>query len=118
MATRSHVRSPFPAGERHQSRIPCSYSAPWRRRIPCRSLPVHSPFLPRPQTRRPAIARGGTMAGAGRLDVRDCGARDDMTTPPPSFAALLKGYRLAAGLTQEGLAARAGISAHAVSDLE
>ena len=35
-----------------------------------------------------------------------------------SFAALLKRQRLAAGLTQEALAARAGLSAKAVSDLE
>jgi predicted ATPase/transcriptional regulator with XRE-family HTH domain/Tfp pilus assembly protein PilF len=35
-----------------------------------------------------------------------------------SFSALLKRYRVASGLTQEGLAERAGISARAVSDLE
>ncbi len=35
-----------------------------------------------------------------------------------SFAALLKRHRLAAGLTQEALAERAGLSAKAVSDLE
>jgi predicted ATPase/transcriptional regulator with XRE-family HTH domain len=35
-----------------------------------------------------------------------------------SFGALLKRQRLAAGLTQEGLAERAGLSAKAVSDLE
>jgi transcriptional regulator with XRE-family HTH domain len=34
------------------------------------------------------------------------------------FGALLKRYRLAAGLTQEALAERAGLSARAVSDLE
>ena len=36
----------------------------------------------------------------------------------PSFAALLRRYRRAAGLTQEQLAERAGLSARAVSDLE
>ncbi len=36
----------------------------------------------------------------------------------PVFRDLLKGYRVAAGLTQEGLAERAGLSARAVSDLE
>lgn len=36
----------------------------------------------------------------------------------PAFAELLKGHRVAAGLTQEGLAERAGLSARAVSDLE
>jgi predicted ATPase/DNA-binding XRE family transcriptional regulator len=36
----------------------------------------------------------------------------------PSFGPLLKRYRAAAGLTQEELAARAGLSARAISDLE
>jgi transcriptional regulator with XRE-family HTH domain len=40
----------------------------------------------------------------------------DLASPP--FGAQLKGHRLAAGLTQERLAERAGISARAVSDLE
>lgn len=35
-----------------------------------------------------------------------------------SFGALLRRYRTAAGLTQEGLAARAGLSTRAISDLE
>jgi non-specific serine/threonine protein kinase len=35
-----------------------------------------------------------------------------------SFAALLRGHRLALGLTQEELAERAGLSARAISDLE
>jgi len=39
-------------------------------------------------------------------------------TGASSFAALLKRQRLAAGLTQEALAERAGLSAKAVSDLE
>jgi predicted ATPase/DNA-binding XRE family transcriptional regulator len=37
---------------------------------------------------------------------------------PPSFAALLRSYRRAAGLSQEALAEQAGISARAISDLE
>src|SRR5438094_3140033 len=37
---------------------------------------------------------------------------------PRSFGILLRGYRLAAGLSQEALAERAGLSARAVSDLE
>ncbi len=41
-----------------------------------------------------------------------------MRTQLQSFAALLKEYRLAAGLTQEALAERAGVSARTVSDLE
>jgi transcriptional regulator with XRE-family HTH domain len=39
-------------------------------------------------------------------------------TTTNGFGALLKRHRLAAGITQEGLAERAGISARAVSDLE
>ncbi|HEX5502343.1 MAG TPA: tetratricopeptide repeat protein [Thermomicrobiales bacterium] len=41
-----------------------------------------------------------------------------MAAMPRSFGELLRRHRLAAGLTQEGLAERAGISARAVSDLE
>lgn len=37
---------------------------------------------------------------------------------PSSFGALLKHYRLAAGLSQEALAARASLSARTISDLE
>ncbi len=40
------------------------------------------------------------------------------SAPSPSFAQLLRRYRRAAGLTQEQLAERAGLSARAVSDLE
>ncbi|HEU5438319.1 MAG TPA: tetratricopeptide repeat protein [Ktedonobacterales bacterium] len=44
----------------------------------------------------------------------------DRITPlfGPSFASLLRRYREAAGLTQEQLAARAGLSARGISDLE
>jgi transcriptional regulator with XRE-family HTH domain len=38
--------------------------------------------------------------------------------PPPPFGALLRRHRLAAGLTQEALAERAGLSARGVQDLE
>jgi transcriptional regulator with XRE-family HTH domain len=38
--------------------------------------------------------------------------------PPPSFEHLLKRHRIAAGLTQEALAERAGLSARAISDME
>ena len=40
------------------------------------------------------------------------------TTQPPLFPQLLKRYRVRAGLTQEGLAERSGLSTRAVSDLE
>ena len=39
-------------------------------------------------------------------------------TQPPSFAELLRRYRQRDGLTREGLAERAGLSARAISDLE
>jgi transcriptional regulator with XRE-family HTH domain len=37
---------------------------------------------------------------------------------PAAFGELLKHYRLAAGLTQEALAERAGLSARSISDME
>jgi len=40
------------------------------------------------------------------------------TTPPPTFGTMLRRHRRAASLTQEELAARAGISARAIADLE
>src|SRR5436309_2320822 len=40
------------------------------------------------------------------------------TRPPHSFGDLLRTYRTAAGLTQEELAARAGMSPRGISDLE
>src|SRR5262245_15557423 len=40
------------------------------------------------------------------------------TSPSPTFGALLQRHRLAAGMTQEALAERAGLSVRAVSDLE
>ena len=47
-------------------------------------------------------------------------SRSDVTSgdPPATFAALLKHHRRDAGLTQEELAERAGLSARAISDLE
>lgn len=47
-------------------------------------------------------------------------SRSDVTSgePPATFAALLKRHRRNAGLTQEELAERAGLSARAISDLE
>jgi transcriptional regulator with XRE-family HTH domain len=46
------------------------------------------------------------------------GAEAITSTDILRFGALLRRYRLAAGLTQEALAERAGLSARAVSDLE
>jgi transcriptional regulator with XRE-family HTH domain len=40
------------------------------------------------------------------------------TVPSPGFGPLLRHYRVAAGLSQEELAERAGLSAHTVGDLE
>src|SRR5262245_39292683 len=57
---------------------------------------------------RGAVADGG--ADGGRTVV--------VTRPASPFGALLRGHRLAAGLTQEGLAECADLSARAVSDLE
>jgi len=52
------------------------------------------------------------MMAASRREVTMAGGADD------GFGALLRRHRLLAGLTQEGLAERAGVSARAVSDLE
>ena len=41
-----------------------------------------------------------------------------MPVPPPSFAELLRTLREGAGLTQEELAERAGLTPHAISALE
>ncbi len=41
-----------------------------------------------------------------------------MSNPPPSFGLLLRRYRAAAGLTQDELAERSGLSARGISDLE
>src|SRR5678816_1469442 len=42
----------------------------------------------------------------------------DRSSHSPSFADLLRQHRLAAGLTQEELAERAGVSRRGISDLE
>jgi len=57
----------------------------------------------------------GNREGAGVLPVPTLAP---VTAPAPSFGALLKRYRLAASLTQEELAERAGLSVRAISDLE
>jgi transcriptional regulator with XRE-family HTH domain len=41
-----------------------------------------------------------------------------MSSHTESFGALLRGHRVAAGLTQEALAARAGLSSRGIADLE
>src|SRR2546421_158241 len=67
---------------------------------------------------------GGAAPARGASGLRGPGGRGGaagggMTTTAPSpFGALLRRHRLDAGLTQEALAERAGISARAVSDLE
>ncbi len=50
--------------------------------------------------------------------MRKSAAGPEDTDLDYSFGDLLRGYRLAAGLSQEALADRAGLSAHAISDLE
>ncbi len=58
-------------------------------------------------------ARGAETRGAALTPTRGAAM-----TVPPTFGALLGRARRAAGVTQETLAARAGVSARAISDLE
>ena len=66
------------------------------------------------------------LAGAGLLRVPSSSARtfptivenEGRTAGPPEFGTLLRSFRLTAGLSQEALAERAGMSAHGVSALE
>src|SRR5881227_1170280 len=59
-----------------------------------------------------------------QVDVLSWSGREGVSEDKPSmqeqsnFGALLKHYRLAAGLSQEALAARASLSARTISDLE
>ena len=53
-----------------------------------------------------------------RIVVRVQGVDSLMAAEPKTFGGMLKRLRLSAGLTQEALAERAGLSAKAVSDLE
>src|SRR5581483_8555407 len=69
------------------------------------------------------VMRGGIIRQATRVGCRNAaglqGQTSNMTTASLSaFATLLRSYRLEAGLTQEALAERAGLSARTVSDLE
>src|SRR5207249_2372044 len=62
-----------------------------------------------------------TKPQCARIDTREERQGDAATMatrPPHSFGELLRMYRTAAGLTQEELAARAGMSARGISDLE
>ena len=59
-----------------------------------------------------AVATGDRGAGAGRI------RRMSMDEDNPTFAALLRRYRRAAGLTQEELAERARLSVRGITDLE
>jgi tetratricopeptide (TPR) repeat protein/transcriptional regulator with XRE-family HTH domain len=65
------------------------------------------------------------LSSRGELHVRDSrGGADAMAAPQtgsdrrPSFGTLLRHYRSTAGLTQEALAERAGLSARNIRDLE
>ena len=58
-----------------------------------------------------------TPVPAQSLETLSCDPPSAVPSPP-TFGALLKRYRLAAGLTQEELAERARLSVRAISDLE
>jgi tetratricopeptide (TPR) repeat protein len=62
------------------------------------------------------------MRNGYKISTVPIAAGGDVSAAPvpdgPGFGGLLRGYRLAAGLTQEELAERAGLSARAVADME
>ena len=58
------------------------------------------------------------MDGVPELIQFVIGTEGPMSSEQTPFGTLLKRYRIAAGLTQEALAARAQLSARAISDLE
>src|SRR6187401_1658094 len=58
---------------------------------------------------------GATMTARSKMPPIEAGV---MTVPPSDFAHIIRGYRLQAGLSQEELAERAGVSTRAVSDME
>src|SRR5262245_4690830 len=65
---------------------------------------------------RDALAlRGGRYHARRSIRVRRVGAMGDQTE---SFGELLRQYRVEAGLTQEALAERAGLSRRGIADLE
>src|ERR671937_1983045 len=81
------------------------------------SLPRCPPGMPAP----PRAIMAGSQVGfsAGVTTFRPRGRAGLMeTVPSPGFGTLLRRYRQAAGLSQEELAERAGLSARTVGDLE
>src|SRR5947209_15432958 len=63
------------------------------------------------------------VSGMGKIkrvstDISPRELREPHALPAPSFAALLRRFRRASGLTQEELAERASISTRTLSDLE
>ena len=63
---------------------------------------------------RPAVR----LCAPGRRDAALAGTCVCRVVPAHHFGDLLRQYRLAAGLTQEGLAERAGLSVHGIQKLE
>ncbi|HEV3092532.1 MAG TPA: tetratricopeptide repeat protein [Candidatus Cybelea sp.] len=74
----------------------------------------------RRKAQQPAQIAGLGPAGAPKLGP-NCGSiveNERRSGGPPEFGTLLRSFRLTAGLSQEALAERAGLSAHGVSALE
>ena len=66
----------------------------------------------------PAEREGGPLDASSISEPEPAGLDAAGALQVASFGALLKGYRVAANLTQEALAERAGLSERAISDLE
>src|SRR3712207_3633048 len=81
-----------------------------------RSYPTH---LGTPRSVWSAVIRWRAIVTAGHVHLSRARRERVMeTASTASFAAVLRRHRVAAGLSQEALAARAGLSVRAVSDLE
>src|SRR5262245_23381798 len=93
--------------------VRASHLHSWVRRpgLPCRRLTIGQPLIHR--LRNEGV--GATMTAYTNRHSSEAGV---ITVPSSDFAQTIRGYRVRAGLSQEELAERAGVSTRAVSDME